>query len=167
MADLSVLTPCIRELPDSSGSRLLLPDVDFSGENQMLPHLVDWLVGSGRVRRRTRIAYEVPWLGRRVDLALSSGAGITTAFELKLGRFSRVLEQAVYNSVAFHRSWIVTGNRPRPDGLDTADRLGLGVLVVQRGRVEVLALARTTTPDPALARRARRQIEFKALDMPQ
>lgn len=149
--------------PAAPDAGLLLPDVPFNGENAMLPALVEWLVRSGRIGARTRIAYEVPWLGRRIDLALVAGSGQITAFELKMGSFSRVLEQAVYNSSAFHRSWIVTGNQPRGVGLDLAAELGLGVLVIRGGNVSVGILPSVRRPDPGLVERVRDRIRQRAL----
>lgn len=132
------------------------------GEAAMLPWLMGWLVATGRVRSRTSVAYEVPLLGRRVDLALLTARGITTAFELKLGRLQRVLEQASYNDLSFHRSWAVVGNQPKPDGLQWARRFGLGVLVVRPPVVTPLLLPVVRTPDAAVIHRVRRAIATRA-----
>lgn len=138
------------------------PERFTEGEAQMLPALMHWLVGTGRLRGRTIVAYEVPWVGRRVDLALLTARGKTTAFELKIGRLQRVMEQAAYNHTSFHRSWVVTGNHPRPDGLAWASELGIGLLVVQHGRVRALVPPADTSPHPDVTRRLRRAIRSRA-----
>ena len=128
------------------------------GESTLMPVLMRWLAGTGRLRMQTRVAYEVPWLGRRVDLALITGRGVTSAFELKIGRLQRVLEQAAYNRSAFHRSWVVTANRPRVDGLRWARELGVGLLVVQGGVVTPLVAPAIQRPHPAAIKRLRASI---------
>lgn len=144
----------LQHLPDASRYR--------SGEATLMPPLLRWLVATGRVRARTRVVHEVPWLGRRVDLALLTGRGATASFELKLGRLQRVLEQAAYNRSSFHRSWVVTGNRPRPEGLAWASALGVGLLVVQRAEVVVLAMPSPSDPHSDVARRLRAVIRARA-----
>lgn len=143
-----------RHLPDPLAVR--------DGEAALLPALMRWLVATGRLRPQTRVAYEVPWLGRRVDLALLTGRGIATAFELKIGRLQRVLEQAAYNRSSFHRSWIVTGNRPRPDSLRWVTDLGVGLLVVQHDVVVSMAVPELGRPHPAALRRLRGAILGRA-----
>lgn len=144
----------LRHLPD--------PSVFQEGEAALLPTLMRWLIATGRVRSQTRVAHEVPWLGRRVDLALLTGRGITTAFELKIGRLQRVLEQAAYNRASFHRSWVVTGNRPRAEGLRWAHELGLGLLVVHHGGVIPCATAAVHDPHPTAVKRLRAAILTRA-----
>lgn len=138
------------------------PETMIDGEAALLPILMRWLVGTGRLRTRTQVAYEVPWLGRRVDLALLTSRGVTTAFELKIGRLQRVLEQAAYNRLSFHRSWVVTGNRPRPDGLRWAHELGLGLIVVTGDLVIPLVEPANKDPHPATIKRLRSAIRMRA-----
>lgn len=144
----------LRALPD--------PAAFDAGEAALMPTLMRWLVASGRLRSQTRVAFEVPWLGRRVDLALLTGRGIATAFELKIGRLQRVLEQAAYNRSSFHRSWVVTGNRPKADGLRWAVELGVGVLVVQHERVVPLVAPARQRPNEAAVTRLRAAIISRA-----
>ncbi len=132
------------------------------GEAALLPDLVAWLIATGRIRDCTQVAYEVPWLGRRVDLALSTARGVTSAFELKVGRLQRVLEQAAYNGSSFHRSWVVTGNRPHPEGLEWARQLGLGLIVVRPPAVKLLLTAVDRRPDLTVTRRVRAAITSRA-----
>jgi hypothetical protein len=141
-----------------------LPDPSrFSkGEAALMPALLRWLVATRRLRSQTRVAHEVPWLGRRVDLALLTGRGVTSAFELKIGRLQRVIEQAAYNGASFHRSWVVTGNRPKEEGLRWAHELGVGLLVVQQDEVTALVSPTLRLPHPATARRLRQAISARA-----
>ncbi len=147
-------TLLLRHLPDPSAFK--------EGEAALLPTLMRWLVASGRVRTQTRVAHEVPWLGRRVDLALLTGRGVTTAFELKIGRLQRVLEQATYNRASFHRSWVVTANRPKAEGLRWAHELGVGLLVVQHDNVIPFAAPAVQEPHPAVVKRLRTAIQARA-----
>jgi hypothetical protein len=133
-----------------------------AGEAALLPHLVGWLIATGRIRSRTRVAYEVPWLGRRVDLALLTARGTTSAFELKLGGLQRVLEQASYNELSFHRSWVVVGNRPQSTGLEWVRRLGLGLILVCPPSVALLVPPRGALPNPIIAKRVRSAIAARA-----
>lgn len=141
-----------------------LPDpTAFSeGEAALMPSLMRWLVATGRVRAKTQVAHEVPWVGRRVDLALLTGDGLTTAFELKIGRLQRVIEQAAYNKASFHRSWVVTGNRPKAEGLRWAHELGVGLLVIQHDSVTALIKPSEQRPHPAAAKRLRAAIHARA-----
>ncbi len=132
------------------------------GEASLLPWLMRWLIATGRVRYRTHVAYEVPWLGRRVDLALLTARGTTSAFELKLGRVQRVLEQASYNDLSFHRSWVVVGSRPRTDAQEWAQRLGLGLIVIRPPTVTLLLHPVVRAPDHSVIRRVRAAIAARA-----
>jgi hypothetical protein len=134
------------------------PQAYQEGEGALLPALIRWLIATGRLRARTQVAYEVPWLGRRVDLALLTRRGVATAFELKIGRLQRVLEQAAYNRSSFHRSWVVTGNQPKPEGLRWARELGVGLLVVRHQLVVPLATPTIRDPHPAAVTRLRAAI---------
>lgn len=142
-----------------------LPDPSrfCEGESALMPPLMRWLVATGRVRTRTVVAHEVPWLGRRVDLALLNGRGTTTAFELKIGRLQRVIEQAAYNRASFHRSWIVTGNQPRADGLRWARSLGVGLIVIRNDLVSPLVIATEQSPHPEAIKRLRSAINTRAV----
>lgn len=135
-----------------------------SGERMMVPSLLTWLARTGRLRDKTVVAHEVPWLGRRVDLALLTQRGITSAFELKVGSLQRALEQATYNSSSFHRSWIVTPNRPQPHGEAWAKELGIGILCVAPAAPVVVLLPRHRTPTPSVAARVRAAIRSKQVE---
>jgi hypothetical protein len=133
-----------------------------SGEAILMPHLIRWLVATGHIRARTHVAFEVPWLGRRVDLALLTGSGTTSAFELKLGGIQRVLEQASYNKVSFHRSWIVVGANPKVDGVEWARHLGLGLIVIRPPTVALLLRPVARAPDSSVMRRVRMAITTRS-----
>lgn len=145
-----------RVLPDPGGFG--------RGERAMMPALTRWLVGTGRIGQRTLMAEEIPWLGRRVDVALLSARGATTAFELKVGSAQRVLEQTAYNSQSFHRSWMVTPHHPKPETLAWAQELGLGILVVRDQVVQVSCLPRTHSPHITVTRRLRAAIRDRMRD---
>jgi hypothetical protein len=136
-----------------------------TGEASLLPYLMRWLIATGRIRARTHVAFEVPWLGRRVDLALLTGRGTTSAFELKLGRIQRVLEQASYNDLSFHRSWVVVGNHPKSDGLEWARHLGLGLIVVRPPAVTLLLRPILRTPQHSIRRRVQAAITTRAVPL--
>lgn len=80
---------------------------------------------------KTSMRSEFPWNGRRIDFAYLSPTGITSAFEMKLSSFQRVLEQAIYNRLSFDRSWVVVANTPRSENLDLAREYGIGVMALQ------------------------------------
>jgi hypothetical protein len=133
------------------------------GEAALLPHLMRWLIRTGRLRARSLVALEVPWLGRRVDLAILNGRGVSSAFELKIGRLQRALEQAAYNRSSFDRSWVVTGNWPQEEGLEWARSLGLGLIVVQPPTVNLLLVPNMAAAEPSVRRRVRTAIASRAI----
>lgn len=138
------------------------PSAFEEGEAALLPALMRWLITTRWLGGQTQVAREVPWLGRRIDLALVNGRGVTSAFELKIGSFQRVVEQAAYNRSSFHRSWIVTGNRPRAEGLGWASELGLGLIVVREDAVIRLVSPAVGSPHPVVATRLRAAIRRRA-----
>ena len=111
----------------------------ISQETAMLPVLLDWLRTSGRVREGSVIAEELPWFGRRVDLAVLTRSGVLLSFELKLQHNRRVIEQAARNALTFDRSYVVTGARPGVELIQLARELGLGIVVMTANGAELLA----------------------------
>lgn len=101
------------------------------GESKMMPHLVDWLRRSRWLREDSLLVREFPIHGRRADLVTMTRSGVISSFELKLGGFGRVLEQAVYNKYSVDRSWMVLGSTPRAQNLQEAQRFGVGIIVVR------------------------------------
>lgn len=110
----------------------------MTGESRMLPGLIAWLKNPGRTDEDALFVQEFPINARRVDLAVMIGSGQLSSFELKLGGFARVLEQAAYNQLSFDKSWIVVGSTPRAENLAAAREFGIGVIVFNSEYPEVL-----------------------------
>lgn len=115
-------------------------DVAFQteGESRMMPTLVQFLRKRHWVRSDSLLARELPVNGRRVDLAVLTKSQVASAFELKIGGFNRVLEQAVYNRMTFDRSWVVVSGVPRATNVAEAAKHGVGVIVISAGHPKVL-----------------------------
>jgi hypothetical protein len=127
------------------------------GERSMLPTLVEMLVASGRVRPDTRLVTEFAWRGRRVDLATLTRHGVSSAYELKMGSFARVLEQAIYNRLSFDRSWLVVDAVPSASNLEQAKRQRVGVIVV-RGRAQIVLSSPLLRNEPVVRTRLAEKI---------
>lgn len=123
----------------------------------MVAAVLRWLTNARWLGTASRVAFEVPWRGRRIDLVAISGNGGLSAFEFKLGGTRRVFEQAIYNSGSVHRSYVVSAGMPRPEYRELALAQGLGVFVVN-GRVELLQRPRRHEPPADLVRSMRHQI---------
>jgi len=136
-------------------------------EQAMMEPLLDWLLNHGWIRHDTMLAPELPWHGRRVDLAALTRTGISSAFELKLAHTRRVLEQSSLNGLSFDRSCIVTATRPSQPNLGQAAQLGLGVILVRpdSGLVELLLRPTTQKVEAAVRLRLRRKIHSIAGDL--
>ena len=144
----------------------LSPFSATQGESRMLLHLIPWLERRRWIREDTEIRFELPVNSRRVDLVTWTASGKLAAFELKLGGFSRVLEQAAYNRIAFDRSWIVTGARPRASNLQQAATFGIGVIVVESDTLHVAISPGVPTNDQtARARVVKRITEGRVRDV--
>jgi hypothetical protein len=129
---------------------------ELPGERQMVAALLRWLIAARWLGSASRVAFEVPWRGRRIDLVTVSGRGHLGAFEFKLGGTRRVFEQALYNAISTHRSNVVCGGRPSAKYHELARAQGLGVFLVN-GTVQLLQRPLVNHPDSELARRLRRQ----------
>lgn len=127
------------------------------GERRMVAAVLRWLTNARWLGTASRVAFEVPWRGRRIDLVAINGNGGLSAFEFKLGGTRRVFEQAIYNSGSVHRSYVVSAGMPRPEYRELAQAQGLGVFVVN-GRVELLQRPRLHEPPADLVRSMRHQI---------
>lgn len=116
----------------------------------MLPGLVTWLTLQRRLTSRSMLYTEVPWFGRRVDVALKTPQSLLS-FELKLRNNRRAIEQASYNGLAFDKSFIVTGAQPSSDNLRLAHQAGVGILWITSTAAPSLLLApQAATVDPFL-----------------
>jgi hypothetical protein len=96
----------------------------------MLVGLLEWLTASRRIGPITHVTLELPWRGRRVDLATVTGRGVTSAFELKREASLRVFEQALYNQLSFDRSYVVVPTSPSSGSLALAEELGVGLVQI-------------------------------------
>ena len=110
---------------------------ELPGERKMVASVLRWLLRIGWLGPATMAAYEVPWRGRRIDLVTTNSKGQLTTFEFKMDGTRRVFEQAIYNSISAHRSFVVSGARPSPDYQVLAETHGLGLIVVN-GKVDLL-----------------------------
>jgi hypothetical protein len=124
---------------------------ELPGERRMVASVLRWLLNIGWLGSASLAAFEVPWRGRRIDLVTANGKGQLTAFEFKLDGTRRVFEQAMYNSISTHRSFVVSGARPSHEYRELAEAHGLGLIVVN-GRVDLLQRSALKTPNSQLAR---------------
>lgn len=134
-----------------------LPLERTAEEALLLPPLMVLLNATGRIRPDTYVLYEFPWHGRRIDVVTLTRSGVLSSYELKLGGFGRVTEQAVYNGMSFDRSWVVVDRFPTTANLEMARSQQLGVVVV-RGSARVALHAAKTRNDLVLRQRLRRKI---------
>lgn len=76
-------------------------------EVNLLAPLVGWLQRRRQLRHDAVVIEELPWFGRRIDLAVLTRSGIALSFELKLAHNRRAIEQSYLNGVAFDRTYLV------------------------------------------------------------
>jgi hypothetical protein len=120
----------------------------------MVASLLLWLINVGWLGTASRVAFEVPWRGRRIDLVTANGKGHLSAFEFKLGGTRRVFEQALYNSNSANRSFVVSGASPTLRYRDLAKAHGIGIFVVN-GKVDLVQRPSLRKPEAVLARSLR------------
>jgi len=108
------------------------------GERRLQAPLLAYLASCGWVRHDTLIVDELAWHGRHVDMVTRTREGSLTSYEFKLGSFSRVLEQAIYNRLSFDRSYVVVASRPRYQNIQLSELYSVGIIVVNRFGVECL-----------------------------
>lgn len=154
----------VEVLQSSIGEALALAErwEERPGERRMAAALLRWLVSAGWIGSASRAAFEVPWRGRRIDLVTITGRGRLSAFEFKLGGTRRAFEQAMYNSISAHRSFVVSGSWPSVEYRDLARAQGLGVFVVN-GSVELVQRPLPRVPPPVLTRRLREQVRVRSV----
>ncbi len=130
---------------------------DHLSEADMLGPLLCWLRRSGRLRDGSAVATELPWCGRRVDLATVSKSGVATAYELKIRNNARVIDQASLNSRTFERSYVVTMVRPSGQNLAAAEHFGVGVILLrpQEADGEIILRPLDRKVSPTIRRRLR------------
>jgi hypothetical protein len=119
-------------------SKLISQAHSLNGEARLLEPLLTWLMRTRRINSDSRVLVELPWFGRRIDLATITSTRRTTAYELKLTGLRRALEQASYNRLAFDRSYVVTGSNPRAENIELAAAHGIGIIVVRGDTVQMI-----------------------------
>jgi hypothetical protein len=72
----------------------------------------------------------------------------------------RVFEQALYNKISTHRSFVVSGARPSSEYRMLAEAHGLGLIVVN-GKVDLLQRSVLKPPDARLARDLRQKARLQ------
>jgi hypothetical protein len=129
-----------------------------NGEARLLDPLLTWLRQTRRINANSRLAFELPWFGRRVDVATLTQTRRTVAYELKLGSLGRALEQASYNRLAFDRSYVVTESVPRVENFELAAAQGIGLIIVRDDTVAHLLDSPLDRPAPELRERLLAQL---------
>lgn len=132
------------------------------GEGRMLRPLLEFLRQRRWLRDDTVVLKEFPVNGRRVDVSLLTRSGTSSAFELKLGGFARVLEQASYNARLFDRSWIVVGAHPKPVNVIEAEQFGIGILVHTTTGFQVIVRPRALSVERQAQRRLVKRMRERA-----
>lgn len=113
-------------------------------EADLLQPLVAGITARRWVGSRSIIVEELPWSGRRVDLAALTSTKKTIAFELKLNATGRAIEQSSYNRLAFDLSYVVTAVQPTEASIKAAENVGVGVIVVTTAGISVVLEARAS-----------------------
>jgi hypothetical protein len=136
------------------------------GERRLQAPLLTYLASCGWVRHDTLIVHELPWHGRHVDMVTRTREGSLTSYEFKLGSFSRVLEQAIYNRLSFDRSYVVVASMPRYQNVQLSELYSVGIIVVHQLYVECLLQSPPRRAEPALrARLDAKVLAIGALDV--
>jgi hypothetical protein len=133
-------------------------------EADLLVSLLEWLRARGRIKPDSILVEEFSWYGRWVDLALMTGSGRLTSFELKLHDSRRAILQATYNRLAFDQSYVVTPALPTQDMVALAADVGVGIirLTPEGGRI-ILTSPRGKAPD-YLRRRLLTQLRSRSAE---
>ncbi|MDJ0459826.1 hypothetical protein PUN71_021695 [Arthrobacter sp. NQ7] len=123
-------------------------------EKELLTPLLNMMRSRGWINENSLVLSEMPLNGRRADLATLTKSGIASAYEMKMGSFHRVLEQAMYNRLSFDRSWIVVNHRPTPKNLEQARENGIGVIVLD-DKMSILLWASRQPVSPVIRAKIR------------
>lgn len=121
-------------------------------EAELLEPLLAFLRQTNRINAHSIVKMEMPWNGRRIDVATISRSLTTTAYELKLSSIQRAIEQASYSRLSFDRSWVVTAGRSGERALAEAERVGVGVMSLIDGNLRVLLGAKRQPRTSAIIR---------------
>jgi hypothetical protein len=143
---------------------LTVTELPISVEAALLAPLVTWLASRRWIRFDSRLVTELPWNGRRVDVATLTRTGVSTAYELKLRDTRRALEQASLNGMSFDRSFVVTTSRTSPSNIDQAASLGIGLIHVRptTGEIDLLLRPAQQVIEP----KVRSRLKVKMLSSP-
>lgn len=125
----------------------------YEREQALAEPLIRWLHQRGWIRHDSLVAEEVPWCGRRVDVATLNASRTARSFELKLTDNGRAIEQAAYNALSFDRSYIVTASYPRAANIDRAQAYGVGIIHVSPAGDVTMVSPAADRDVPAAARR--------------
>jgi hypothetical protein len=125
----------------------------LSGERRLQAPLLSYLQSRRWVRHDTLIVHELPWHGRRVDMVTRTRGGSITSYEFKIGSFSRVLEQAIYNRLSFDRSYVVVAAMPRRENIQLSERYNVGIMMVDQLEARCLLGSPVHRAEPALRAR--------------
>jgi len=134
--DAPAVTPALRGCDLSVSREASAPAC--TGERRLQAPLLSYLEGRGWVHHDTLIVHELPWHGRHVDMVTRTKGGSLTSYEFKLGSFSRVLEQAIYNRLSFDRSYVVVAAMPRVQNFALSERYNVGIIIVDQLSVKCL-----------------------------
>lgn len=126
---------------------------ESSGELRLREPLLMLLERRRWIRPDTLIIDELPWHGRRVDLVTRTRSGIIVSYELKIGSFSRALEQAIYNRLSFDRSYMVVASMPRPENREMAAFHNVGIILIADFSAACILRSPHTHADPVLRQR--------------
>ena len=127
--------------------------------------LLEWLKARRWLREDTIVSRELPWMGRRVDLAILTRSGRTTAYELKIRDNRRAIQQAAYNKLAFDRSYVVTESEPMQINKTLAQEVGVGFILLRRdGSTRVILRSSTYAPRRTLRQRLVAAIRSMEMD---
>ena len=131
-------------------------------EVQLEQPLLDWLRRTGRIREDTIIVRELPWQGRRIDLATLTRSGRLTAYELKLNGSKRAVLQASYNRTSFDRSYVVTASKPVDRNMAVAREAEIGVILISKiGNPRLIAPCDMKGPNQLLRNRLLQKIRSR------
>lgn len=135
-------------------------ELPISVEEALLAPLVTWLASRRWIRFDSRLVTELPWNGRRIDVATLTRTGVSTAYELKLSDTRRALQQASLNGMSFDRSFVVTTSKTSPSNIDQAASLGIGVIHVRpaTGEVDLMLRPAQQVIDPVVRSRLRAKL---------
>ena len=101
-------------------------------ERTLLRPTLVGLLRLGWLNQMTQADTEIPWYGKRIDLAFvpSSDSARPVAVELKVGDTRRAIEQAALNRYVAPASWVAVASAPSSRLLSLAEDEGVGVLLI-------------------------------------